>query len=46
MQTGMKQNQIEVNSQPIIAQLSYKIGGAKNNSAPFDLNLDSLEAFS
>ena len=28
------------------AQLSYKIGGAKNNSAPFDLNLAILEVFS
>ena len=28
------------------AQLSYKIGGAHNNSAPFDLNSDLLEVFS
>ena len=28
------------------AQLRHKIGGAKNNSAPFDLNLAILEVFS
>ena len=26
--------------------MSYKIGGAQNNSAPFDRNLDLLEVFS
>ena len=26
--------------------MSYKIGGAQNNSAPFDLNLDLQEVFS
>ena len=28
------------------AQLSSKIGGAQNKSAPFDLNLDLLKVFS
>ena len=28
-----------------LAQLSYEIGGAQNNSAPFDLNLDLQEIF-
>ena len=28
------------------AQLSHKIGGAQNNLAPFDLNLDLKEVFS
>ena len=27
------------------AQLSYKIGGAQNNSSPLDLNLGLLEVF-
>ena len=29
-----------------LAQLSYKIGGAQNNSAPFVLNLDLQVVFS